>query len=62
MKTPHLTLAILLACALYATLGRAHAEPQPTLDRALVERLVRAQEAQTHALEALVRATERCHR
>ena len=43
-----------------AILSRASAEPQPPLDRVLVDRLVRAQETQARALEALVRATEKC--
>jgi len=42
--------------------GLAHAVPEPAFDRGLVERLVRAEEAQAHVLEALVRATEKCHR
>jgi hypothetical protein len=58
--------ALLIAAALgagaAATLSRAHAEPEPVLDRAMLERLVRAEEAQAHTLEALVRATERCKR
>jgi uncharacterized protein HemX len=57
--------AVLLAFGLgvaCAAFGRAHAEPQPALDRGLVERVVRAQEAQAHQLEALVRATEKCKR
>lgn len=44
-----------------AMLGAARAE-QPAIDRALVERLVRAEEAQVRQLEALTRATERCKR
>jgi hypothetical protein len=50
----------LAAGVLGASLGRVNADPPPALDRGLVERLVRAQEAQVHALEALTRATERC--
>jgi hypothetical protein len=46
--------------AALATIGRAQAEPQPAFDRGLSERLVRAEEAQVHALDALVRAAERC--
>jgi hypothetical protein len=48
------------AGAAVASIGHAHADPQPALDRALVERLVRAQESQAHALDALTRAAERC--
>lgn len=40
----------------------SHAEPQPALDRQLVERIVRALEAQARATERLVQAEERCHR
>ena len=54
-----LALALGAACA---TLSGARAEPQPSIDRGLVERVVRAQEAQAHQLEALVKATERCKR
>jgi hypothetical protein len=63
MTTP---LRFTLVCALVfvagmasTTLGFARAE-QPAIDRVLVERLVRAEEAQAHALEALTRVTERC--
>jgi hypothetical protein len=35
---------------------------QPPIDRALVERLVRAEEQQAKQLEALTRAAERCKR
>jgi hypothetical protein len=57
-----LSAAVLLTMTvgILASRSFAHAEPQPALDRALVERLVRAQEAQVHALEALTRAAERC--
>jgi type II secretory pathway component PulJ len=63
-KDATLLVALVLgfAWAVYNGQSQAHAELQPTLDRALVERLVRAEEAQTRALEALVRATERCRR
>lgn len=64
-NTSRLT-ALLIAAALgagvAATLSHAHAEPEPALDRVLLERLVRAEESQVHALEALVRATERCNK
>jgi hypothetical protein len=40
----------------------AIAEPQPAIDRALTERLVRAVEEQARATRELVRATERCKR
>jgi len=39
--------------------GAARAEPQPAIDRGLVERLVRAEEQQVKELERLTRATER---
>ena len=39
-----------------------HAAEQPALDRQLTERMTRAFEAQAHATEALVRATEKLHR
>jgi hypothetical protein len=48
----------LVAAAAWATLP-VHADPQPALDRQLVERLVRAQESQAHALEGIQRAVER---
>lgn len=48
--------------ALLATLSGAHADPSPALDRQLVERMVRALEAQAHATDRLVQATERCQR
>lgn len=51
-----------IAVAAVAALSGARAEPQPAFDRALVERLVRAQEAQTRALEKLASVTERCKR
>lgn len=38
----------------------SHADPQPALDRQLVERLVRATEAQARATERLLQAVERC--
>jgi len=50
----------ILLCVIVPVL--AHADPQPALDRQLVERLVRAQESQARALEALTRAAERCAR
>jgi hypothetical protein len=55
---------LLLAFALgvvVASLGSARAQARPAIDRELVERLVRAEEAQTRELEALVRATDKCH-
>jgi hypothetical protein len=60
--------ALLLAFgagAVSAAIGTAHADPQPvllTVDRALGERLVRAEEAQVRGLELLTRATERCNK
>jgi len=59
-----LALALLLAfvAGIATTLiAPAHAE-QPAIDRALVERLVRAEETQARQLEALARAAERCKR
>jgi hypothetical protein len=46
--------------ALTASASRLHAEPIPAFDRNLVERMVRAEEAQARKLEDLVRAAERC--
>jgi hypothetical protein len=51
-----------LAGGAVAALSGARAEAPPAFDRALVERLVRAQEAQARALEKLVSATDRCKR
>lgn len=65
MSDRSIVLALLAGFALMlavAALSVAHAEPQPALDRALVERLVRALETQARATERLVQATERCHR
>ena len=62
MNLVRITLGLVLAFVAgtaVATLGSARAE-QPALDRALVERLVRAEETQARQLEALTRATERC--
>jgi hypothetical protein len=56
-------IAVSLAFAagvLSASLGRVNADPQPALDRGLVERLIRAQEAQVRAIEGLTRVAERC--
>jgi hypothetical protein len=50
------------AGAASSAFGPVHAAPDPAFDRGLVERLVRAEEAQVHALETLVRATEKCNR
>jgi hypothetical protein len=65
MSTPvrNLTLLSLLlaAYAAFVTFS-ARAEPQPVVDRFVVDRLIRAQEAQARALDQLVRATERCNR
>ena len=74
----HLITALVSAAAVIAAIAltRVHAEPQPAFDRGLVERFVRAQEAQVRAqeaqvrsqeaqvraLDALVRAAERCNR
>lgn len=56
-----LLLALLVLAAAWATTG-VRADPQPALDRQLVERLVRAEEAQTHALEEIARAIEHASR
>lgn len=45
-----------------AATGHAHADPQPALDRQLVERMTRALEAQASATQQLVRVTERCNK
>lgn len=58
----NLTIVVAVAALALAALSGARAEPQPAFDRPLVERLVRAQEAQTRALEKLVSAAERCKR
>jgi hypothetical protein len=57
-----LWLSLIAVCTLLAALSGVRAEPLPAFDRGLVERLIRAQEAQAHALDALVRATEKCRR
>jgi hypothetical protein len=53
---------VVMAGAAAIRLGSAHAEPQPAFDRNLVEHLVRAEESQARALEALNRTLERCQR
>jgi hypothetical protein len=55
-------LIMLATIAALAALSGARAEPQPAFDRAIIERLVRAQEAQTRALEKIASAAERCKR
>ncbi len=61
-------LAIVVGClALGVTVGAAFGvtgarAEQSAIDRALVERLVRAVESQATATRELVRATERCKR
>lgn len=58
-----LAAAVVLAFAFASASAHvAHADPQPALDRQLVERLVLAEESQAHQLEALTRAVERCGR
>ena len=53
-------LVLVIAAALtLSQVGHSRAEPTPALDRQLVERLVRAQEAQVRQLEALTRAVEK---
>lgn len=53
-------LGAVLAWCLHGTDVRADAAP--AVDRQLTERMVRALEAQAHATESLVRATERLHK
>jgi hypothetical protein len=53
-------LMVIVAAASFSVGARVHADPEPALDRQIVERMTRALEAQAHATEALVRATERC--
>jgi hypothetical protein len=63
---PHLAavfvVSALAAGAAIAAISGVRAEPQPALDRSIVERLVRAEEAQTRALEKIASAAERCGR
>lgn len=42
--------------------NHAHADPQPALDRQLVERMTRALEANASATRDLVHAVERCNK
>lgn len=56
------TLALLLAAAVIWAATSVHADPQPAIDRQLMERLIRAEEAQTHALEGIERALQSCRR
>jgi hypothetical protein len=62
------TTLALIAAVLFGAVGRdllcghAQAEPQPAVDRQLVERGVRALEAQVKATEALTRVEERCRK
>lgn len=54
---------LVVCCVIGWLVGASHvvdAEPPPTLDRALVERLVRAQEAQAEALKVIARNGEKC--
>lgn len=61
MRRSLIPIALLVGFLLgQALTARVHAEPDPALDRQLVERMVRAMESQAHATEDLVRATERC--
>ncbi len=53
-------LGVVFAMAVRGT--SVHADVQPALDRQLTERMTRALEAQVHATEALVRATEKLHK
>jgi hypothetical protein len=53
-----LALAAALAGAALANLTTVSAEPQPAWDNDLVRQLVRAQQGQEKALEALVRSSE----
>lgn len=52
-----LLVGLLLAAS--GTMRVAHADPQPALDRQLVERMTRALEDQVRATDKLVQATER---
>lgn len=62
MKYDRLIFAVMLIVAALcgSALPRVHADPEPALDRALVERMARALEQQARATDSLVRATERC--
>lgn len=53
--------AVVAALAVGACWPRAYAA-EPAIDRAIVERLVRAVEANASATRDLARATERCKR
>jgi hypothetical protein len=55
-----LACGVLLGAALVGE--RVHADPVPALDRQLVERMVRALEDQSRAIDRLVNATEKCKR
>jgi hypothetical protein len=55
-------LITVIATGAVAALSGARAEPQPAFDRVIVERLVRAQETQSRALEKIASAAERCKR
>lgn len=62
MRTTLALLAAFALGALTAAVAGAHADQQPAFDRAMATRIVRAQEAQAHALEDIARAMERCKR
>jgi len=62
MKTQWTLIAAAVLVTCMVTLGEARAAPEPALDRAVVERLVRAQEAQAAALKDQTRAIERLTR
>lgn len=65
MSTPVRNLSLLsLLLAVYAAFVTfsARAEPQPVIDRFVVDRLIRAQEQQARALDQLVHVAEQCKR
>lgn len=57
-----LVLASLVCSAVTFSVVGVHAEQQAAVDRALMERMVRALEDQSRATDKLVQATERCKR
>ena len=53
--------AVLFVLAVFGcAMSSAHADPQPALDRQLVERMTRALEEQARATQQLARVMERC--
>jgi hypothetical protein len=55
-----IAMSVLAAGIAIAAISGVRAEPQPVLDRAIIERLVRAEEAQTRALEKIASTAGRC--